>query len=341
MILVTGATGFVGSHLLLHLASHNYFQHKIVGLYRNKKSIDDVKLFFELHKKQNLFDKIEWRKADILDVPSLNMAFEGIKYVYHCAAIVSFDPANEEMMRKTNIEGTANIVNFCLEYGVQKLCHVSSIAALGDLLPHENIVSEKTEWNPELEHSDYAISKFGAEMEVWRAQQEGLKVIVVNPGVVIGNVILTKWSVGSNQIFQKVANGLKFYSKGTTGFISVTDLVNAMKILMESDLVNQKFILVSENWDYKKLTTTIANSLGVLPPKHEIKKWQIQILWRLDWLYSKIFFKKRLLSKSMAHSLHSIDFYDNSALKSILKFEFEPLEKTIQDTSSAYFSQHL
>ena len=179
MILVTGGTGLVGAHLLLHLLENG--EEKIRAIYRKSKQIEKTKSLFELYKKSDLFSKIGWIQADILDVPSLENAFEEVDYVYHCAGLISFNPDDENQLRKVNIEGTANIVNFCIDKKVTKLCHVSSIAALGNLTQNQTIITEETEWNPEVLHSDYAISKYGAEMEVWRGQQEGLQVVIVNP----------------------------------------------------------------------------------------------------------------------------------------------------------------
>ena len=156
MILVTGATGLVGSHLLIALLEDNQ---TVRAIYRNTASIEKTRSLFQLYDKEYLFKSIQWIPADITDVTSLSVAFENIEFVYHCAALISFDPKEEEELRKTNIEGTANVVNFCIDFGIQKLCHVSSIAALGDLKEHETIITESTEWNPEFSHSDYAISK--------------------------------------------------------------------------------------------------------------------------------------------------------------------------------------
>lgn len=339
MILVTGATGFLGQHLLLHLLCDAANSENIVAVYRSEHSKIRVLRFFELSAKANLYQNIVWKQADILDIPSLETVFKNIKKVYHCAAMVSFNPSDEALLRKINIEGTANVVNLCLDFGVKKLCFVSSIAALGDLLPHETIISEKTEWNPELNHSDYAISKFGAEMEVWRAQQEGLNIIIVNPGVILGATTPDEWAAGSCKIFETVANGLPCYTTGSTGFVSATDVVKIMINLMDSDIVNKKFILISENWSYKQLTFEIAKSLNIHPPKYHLRKWQTNILWFFDWIAGNIFIQKRKLSKSMATSLHSQDFYNNSKIKKTLNFEFEPLQKTVQSVAKSYLAK--
>ena len=205
MILVTGGTGLVGSHLLLHLLEKG---ENVRAIYRNKKNIVKVKSLFDYYDKVDLVDKIDWIEADILDIPSLEIAFENVDYVYHCAGFISFDPNDENQLRKVNIEGTANIVNFCIAKKIVKLCHVSSIAALGDLTANQIILTENTEWNPEKLHSDYAISKYGAEMEIWRGQQEGLKAVIVNPGVIFGPRF---WNQGSGAFFSTIKKGIPFY----------------------------------------------------------------------------------------------------------------------------------
>ncbi len=321
MILVTGATGLVGSHLVLHLLEQGQ---TVRALYRTEENINKVKQVFNYYKKGDLFTNINWFYADIIDVPSLNDAFLGIEYVYHCAALVSFNPDDEEKLRKINIEGTANVVNFCLHQKVKKLCHVSSIAALGDLLEGETIVTEATEWNPEALHSDYAISKYGAEMEVWRGQQEGLDVVVVNPGVILGPLF---WTEGSGEIYQKVKKGMPFYTKGTTGFVSVTDVVKAMILLMNGEAKNERFTLVSENLTYENIIFKIADCLKVSRPKIYANKFITSLGWRIDWLLYLFFDKKRLITKNMSHSLHSIDIYSNGKIMKRLDFEFVRIDE--------------
>lgn len=325
MILVTGGTGLLGAQLLLHLIEKG---ETVRAIYRNKATIEKTKSLFKLHHKEALFQKIHWLKADILDIPSLEIAFENISYVYHCAAHISFDPKEENQLRKVNIEGTANIVNFCIDKKVKKLCHVSSIAALGDLAQNEKIITENTEWNPELFHSDYAISKYGAEMEVWRGFQEGLSVVIVNPGIILGSTI---WDTGSGVIFKKVKKGLSFYTKGQTGHVSVTDVVSAMTQLMQSSISGERFTLVAEHFTYEKIITLIAEKIGKNPPKTYVKPWLTSIAWKIDWFMATFFRKKRSLSKFAAQSIHTVDWYSNEKIKKTLNFEFQPIEGAVEE----------
>lgn len=327
MILVTGGTGLVGAHLLLHLAEN---EAAVRSIYRNKKSIEKTRSLFQLYQKEALFSKIEWVEADIIDVPSLEIAFQNIAYVYHCAALISYNPNDEDQLRKTNIEGTANIVNFCLAYDIKKLCHVSSIAALGDPKPHETKVNEETEWNPEALHSDYAISKYGAEMEIWRGQQEGLNVVIVNPGVIFGAGF---WGQGSSVFFSAIKKGFPFYTKGSTGYVGVTDVVKIMIRLMESDITGERFSVIAENLTFKEVIYTIAEKLNAKKPKREAKPWMLAIAWRLDWFCATFFRTKRRLSKYSANSLLSADIISNDKIKNALNFEFQSIDSAIQEAA--------
>ena len=330
MILVTGATGLVGSHLLLELLQNG---EEVRALYRNQENIQNTKALFNWKNKSDLFEKINWIEGCITDIPSLEKVFDDIDYVYHCAAYISFDPNDEEKLRKINIEGTANIVNFCLAKNVKKLCYVSSIAALGDLQEHEHIITEETDWNPEKPHSDYAITKYGAEMEVWRGQEEGLDTVIVNPGVILGPGF---WQNGSSEIFRKIKKGLQFYAKGSSGFISVEDVAKTMYFLMKNEIKKERFTLIERNLSYREISNIIADSFATKRPTQLIKPWMTNIGWRMDWLISKLFFQKRKLSRAMAKSMHSETRFDNSKIKKACNIDFTGLDNYIKKVSKTY-----
>ena len=330
MILVTGATGLVGSHLLLHLTKS---ETKVSAIYRNSSNIEKTKALFLTYNKIDLFSKINWIEADILDVSALETAFQNIDFVYHCAALISFDPNDEEKLRKTNIEGTANIVNFCIDFNIKKMCYISSTAALGDLMPHETVITEKNEWNPELAHSDYAISKYGAEMEVWRGFQEGLKIVIVNPGVIFGTGFFNE---GSGLFFSKIKKGISFYTKGSTGYVSVIDLVLILEKLMNSEISGQRYIIVSENKTYQQVFDKIAVTLNVKKPSIYAKKWLTTLYYKLDWFLNAFFSLDRSFSKQVANSVHAQDLYSNEKIKTALNFEFQLIDDCIEQVAIAF-----
>ena len=327
MVLVTGGTGLVGAHLLLHLVENG---ESVRAIYRKVETIQKTKSLFLLYKKEVLFEKIDWIQADITDVPSLEIAFENVEYVYHCAALISFDPKNEDLIRKTNIEGTANIVNFCIVKNVKKLCFVSSIAALGDLKENEKIITEETEWNPEKPHCDYAISKYGAEMEIWRGQQEGLNSVIVNPGVILGPRI---WEQGSGILFKKIQSGLPFYTKGTMGFIAATDVVKVMIQLMKSEVTSQRFTLITQNILFQDLFNSIADAMKVKRPSIYISPILLSFLWRIDWFISAVFGTKRNLDRATAIASYSKNLYSNEKIISTLETEFLDIYQYIKEIS--------
>lgn len=323
MILVTGATGLVGSHLLVQLLQEN---EAVKALYRSEKQIEKVRNVFIFKKQEALFEKIHWIKGNINDIPTLEIAFQKVTFVYHCAALISFDPNDEEELRKVNIEGTANIVNCCIAFGVKKLCHVSSIAALGDPKEHEKSITEETEWNQEELHSDYAITKYGAEMEVWRGYQEGLDVVIVNPGVIFGYGFPNQ---GSGLLIELVKKESSFYTKGNIGIVSVEDVTSCMIQLMQSKISGERFTLVSENAILKDFLYFLAEILNVNPPKIYATKALTSIGWRLDWLIAKLTSRKRKLTRATAKASHLIDIYDATKIISCLNFTFQKKENYI------------
>jgi nucleoside-diphosphate-sugar epimerase len=248
--------------------------------------------------------------------------------------LISFDPKDEDALRKTNIEGTANMVNFSLAKEVKKFCFVSSIAALGDLQPHETYITEETDWNPEKPHSDYAISKYGAEMEVWRGVQEGLDVIIINPGVVLAAIPTTSiFEHGSNELYRKVANGLSFYTLGNTGFVTVNDVVRIAFELMKSDIKNERFTLIADNIVFRDILNTIAEALKVKKPTIHATPIFMNLLWIADGIFSTLFFQKRSLTKATAKASYSKNLYSNEKIKTALGTIFLDVREYINETS--------
>ncbi|TYA70039.1 NAD-dependent epimerase/dehydratase family protein [Seonamhaeicola marinus] len=334
MILVTGGTGLVGAHLLYKLASKG---EKVRAIFRNEKKLENIKSVFSCYTNNysDIYNGIEFVKGDILDIPSLVHAFKDVEYVYHCAAFVSFEPDKYVLSRKTNIEGTANIVNFCSSNNVKKLCHVSSIAALGNNTSNAPI-NEKNVWNPEDDHSIYAITKYGAEMEVWRGTQEGLDAVIVNPGVILGAGI---WRYGSGNIFKRAHKGFKYYTSGSVGLVNVDDVTEIMIKLIKSDLKNERYILVAQDWSYKQFLQHLAESVNMSPPKRQASKFLLTISWKLDWLKTKLTGKRRVLTRHIADALTNNNSYDNSKITNALDYSFRPIDKTIKDIGSNYLKQ--
>ncbi|WP_435413074.1 NAD-dependent epimerase/dehydratase family protein [Psychroserpens mesophilus] len=333
MILVTGGTGLVGSHLLHKLVSENK---QVRAIFRRPHTLERVKHVFSYYSEnpEALYAKIEWIEANLNDVPALEMAFKDIDYVYHCAAFVSFEPNKYHQLRTINIEGTANIVNLSISNNIKKLCYVSSIAAIGQEANPDQLVTEQTEWNPEEDNSVYAITKYGAEMEVWRGTQEGVPAVIVNPGIILGPGF---WKGGSSgNLFKMVHRGMKYYGSGSSGYVDVWDVCDSMFSLMNSDISNERYILVSENLTFNEFQKKVAQQLHVKPAKKEASPLILEIGWRLDWLTSILFGKRRKLSKQLAKSVRTKTFYDNTKIKSSLDIEFRAIDNSITKVCEFY-----
>lgn len=330
MILVTGGTGLVGAHLLYALASSS--GKKVRAIFRNEQKLKNVKIVFSYYTENydDIYNLIDWFEADITDIPSLLEAFKGVTHVYHCAAFVSFEPDKYQLLRKTNIEGTFNIVNISISNHIEKLCYVSSIATLG----HDNkIITEDTNWNPEADNSVYAITKYGAEMEVWRGSQEGLNAVIVNPGVILGAGI---WRYGTGVLFKKAHKGFKYFTSGTVGLVAVEDVTNLMIKLMESNVINERFIIVSENWSYKKFLKALSKAVNSKPPQKMASSFILNLGWKLDWLIHKLTGKRRQLTKQIVHSLSSETFYSSEKIKQTLNYNFKSVQESITSIGIHY-----
>ena len=330
MILVTGGTGLVGANLLLECAKD---KEKLRALYRRVEQREVVKLFF-LQTEPNqpdLFDTIEWIKADITDLYALEKAFFGITKVYHCAAKVSFAAFHYAKLEKTNIEGTSNLVNLALKYKVKKLVYVSSIAAIGTETSVP-LVKEDDSWNPNLDHTGYAHSKYGGELEVWRAGQEGLPIVIVNPGLILGGFF---WARSSSSIFSLVKNGIRFYPTGNTAVVAINDVVKCMRILMTKKIINERFILVSENLTTKALLTQMALAVGAKPPYLPLKKELLNFALWLEKIIGFLGLRKVFLSSAFIQTLNNSQSYSGEKAKLLLG-SYTPLQSALEKIAKEY-----
>ena len=323
MVLVTGGTGLVGAHLLLYLVQNDT---PVRAIYRQGSNLKRVEKVFSYYTQNasDLFNKIEWQQADINDIPALEIAFKRVEYVYHAAALISFDPNDYRKLKKINALGTANIINLCLANNIKKLCYVSTIGAIGKSVQGIK-ATEENDWSGQ-EANVYALTKHRAEMEVWRGSQEGLPVVIVNPGLIIGPGF---WYTGSGRLFTTANKEYSFYPPGGTGFITVGDVIKMMTTLMNSEVTNKRFIAVAENLTYKNILTRLSSELGIKAPTKELKVWQMELGRVLDYLKNLITRSGRKITKKTIYSLMSREIYDNQSIINTLGFDFEDLDGVI------------
>lgn len=318
MILVTGGAGLVGNELIKQLLA----QGKTVKAIYNKTPL----------KFANSSTLISVQ-CNILDVYALEDAMQDITEVYHCAAIVSFAPNDEKKLYKINVEGTANVVNACLNASIRKLVYVSSVAALGRIRVGE-MINETMQWTPESSNSKYGHSKYLAEMEVWRGIAEGLNAVIVNPVIILG---AGNWNEGSSKLFKSVYDGFPYYSLGTSGFVDVKDVADIMAQLMESNITAERFILSAENATYQSVFNMMANAFGKKLPTKKITPFLAAIAWRVEAIKSKFTGASPLVTKeTAATSLAKVKFDNSKLFKYLPEFRYSNLQKTINQTCDEF-----
>lgn len=312
MVFVTGATGFLGSYVCLKLIEKGY---KIKA---SKRAHSTIPSFLQKHE-----EHIEWLDIDLLDFFEVQNTIDNCDAVFHCAAMVSFNEADKKQLWKSNVDITHNLINVCLEQPNIHFIHVSSIAAIGEAKPGEAI-DENCRWVHKKTSSDYSITKFEAEREVWRGIHEGLNAVIVNPSVILG---YDERELGSMKFIHQVNNGLKFYTSGSTGFVDVNDVATCMVNLFEQKVTGQRYILNAENKSYKELFELIAKSLNKKAPSVFIKKSVLMFLTRII----QLFYSKFPLNKYTIRSAYNTSYYSNHKIKSIVNITFTPVEKSIQN----------
>jgi nucleoside-diphosphate-sugar epimerase len=316
MIFITGASGLLGSSLIETLFEKHTGTTPLLirALYR--KQIPAIKFA----------EKVEWIEGDVLDVVVLEEAMKGVEQVYHCAAIVSFHPKLKQKMHATNIDGTANVVNACIDAGIKKLLFVSSVAALGRIR-EDGPINETMNWSAETSNSEYGRTKYLAEMEVWRGIGEGLDAVIVNPVIILGS---GSWHTGSTSIFKSAYNRFPWYTTGVSGFVDVKDVSNAMTLLMNSDIKAQRFIISGHNTPYRTIFNLIADAFKVPRPSKKVTPLLAAIVWRIEAVKTFFTGSSPLLTKETTLTAQAAVYFDNSKLlKALPDFSYTPLEQTI------------
>jgi len=334
MILVTGGTGLLGSHLLFDLAQKGLKVRAIKRPASNTGMVRKVFSYYTAHP-DLLFENIQWVDADLLDFGAMGDAMQGVSEIYHAGAVVSFYPRDHKAMLKINIDGTANLVNLALEQKVQKFCYVSSVATLGRA-ENNGICDEETYWKPSSKNSVYSISKYGAEREVWRGMEEGLNAMIINPSVILGPGF---WNDNSG-LFRLVWEGLKYYTRGVNGYVDVRDISSSMIGLMEKEIFGERFVCSADNLSYQEFFILVAKYLNKPAPTVNVPPAMTALAWRVEALRSVLTKSKPEITREMAITTSQVYRYSNEKLKKTLGFNFIPAEESIRDVCRIFLNDH-
>lgn len=320
-ILITGATGFVGAYVLRELLRQGYRHIKAI----HRSSLEEALLNKE-------YEPVVWIKGDVEDYFTLEDAIEADDLIIHCAAMVSFFAKDKKQLMTTNQIGTRNLVDAALQKGVKRFIYISSVAALGRTL-NGRPTSENTKWGDGQDATNYAISKFLAEQEVWRGQAEGLSVAILYPSIVLG---AWKWTGGSAKMFDFANKGSSFYPSGHTGVVDVRDVAKAVILLMDRNQDRDRFLLNGSNVSFKSLLSKMATALGQKPPQRLFpERWARLITW-LDTWRAWLTGSRPLLTKETTRASYKNHVYDSSQSKEILGLQYISLDKTIEETATLF-----
>jgi len=322
---ITGANGFLGVHIIHHLLKSG---HSVRAIIRPKGSLDE----FELVKKQysltkDMYSNLSWHTSELFDIVGLELAFNGTDYVVHLAGKISYLSKDLSSLILINQEYTANVVNAALSQKVKKLLYCSSIAAISKNSKNESI-SEDTEWDDEIPHSNYGYTKYLGELELLRGIEEGLPSVTINPGIIVG---YGDWTKGSNKLFGNAQKSFPFYSQGITGWVGVRDVARIAELLCLSDISGERFIVVSENKSFKEIADTMTDALGTKKPSIEVKGLLYTIAYGIV-AFKEFFGLGGMLSKETVKASVSVNRFDNEKIKGALSFEFEDMDEVIQDS---------
>ena len=313
MILVTGATGLIGSFITHELIQQGY---KVRILTRSSNNLTLI---------QDIVSELEIIEGDILDVYTLQKAFENIDSVIHTAALVSFNPKDSKQLMKTNVEGTANMVNLSLDFNIKKFIHIRSIAAIGSTSTNSNL-DETSKWNPDEPHSNYAFSKHKSELEVWRGIEEGLPATIINPSVVLGPASYQK---SSAKIFaQAIEKGI-FTINSFVNVVDVRDVTTSVIKLLTSNIIGERFILNAGIISYTDLISEIRKHNGLNKPKYTVPLWLIKIYAKVRQLISAITFKPSEITTDSIRSLTKPTHYNGAKITHSVNMEYKPILETL------------
>lgn len=322
MVFVTGATGILGRVIVLELLKKGK---NVRAAKRPTSNLNEVRHSYTFYTENpdDFFNRIEWVDVDFNDIYSLQEALKDVDEVYHCAAKVSFHPHDEKEMYRTNIKGTENLLYACEDSGVKKFLHVSSIAVL-DNFNEKGELDEESDFNPKLDHSAYALSKHLSEMEVWRASAEGLNVVIVNPGIIIGS---GNWGNSSGDVFPTFEKN-SFTFSGGSSYVDVRDVAEISIELMEKNIFGERFIVIAENRKYAELGKQIRSKLNLKEAKI-LSDFQLNIGVLANTLFGWLIPTLRMATRSNVKSISKMNTVSNEKIKSRLNYQFIPLSESI------------
>lgn len=333
MNLVTGATGIIGSHVVLELLNRGQ---EVKACRRAESNLEAVRQLFAYYGHEQLFGRIQWVEADVTDVFSLEEAMDGVTHVYHCAGLVSFRRHDRQRLMQINDTGTANVVTACLTKGITALCHVSSIGTINNL-DHKEALHEGVFWKTSGHESDYAISKYNGERQVWRGMEEGLSAVIVNPGVVLAPGF---WDRSSSRLFVTCYKGSRFYTEGTTGYVAAADVAHTMVELVSQHCFGQRYILVEGTYSFRHILTAIHRGLGRPVPSVRATRLAMNLGRLAESFFGFFTGREPRLTQPVVDAAFRKHRYSTDKIRKQLNYQFKPVDQAIDEACISFLKQN-
>ncbi len=325
----------LGLHYLMHGIEKGLTMR---GLFRTEKSLEKAKRLLQLYNKTGFFERIEWVKGDVNDIYSLENALKDVDAVIHAAARISFAGHARQAMLDTNFLGTLNMVNAALDAKLKYFLHISSVAALDG----RGKIDETAIWTPSAPHTYYGISKHLAEMEVWRGMEEGLPAGIINPSIIVGPPATTsrQWDNGFGKTLTDLERGrLPFHTRGITGYVDVSDVVDIGFRMLEQHVTNERFIVSSENKSFREILELLAHQLGRKPPRRAVGRNILVGFARSANVLAALTFRPKPFDIEAVKVLLSETYFDNSKAKKRFRYDFMPVAQSIARLVQLYRRQ--
>jgi dihydroflavonol-4-reductase len=321
MVAVTGANGLLGSFIVRKLIEEKI---PFVAFKRNESDtslLDDVK------------DQVSWRTADVLDPVQLEEAFTGVTRVIHAAAVVSYNPRKARYVMDNNVIGTRNVINECLSKGIKRLVHISSVAALGRQ-KNQKLIDEKNQWVDNPAHTVYGKSKYLAELEVFRAQEEGLNTVIINPSVILA---AADWNRSSGKLFKYVWDEKSYYTDAVLNYVDVRDVADITYRLLEGDMISgQRFVVNAGMIHVKDFFDRVSLRFNKKAPDVKLNRTLLNMVARIESLRTWFTREEPLITRETARLTGTSFLYNNTKIKNTLSIEFQPIDTSL-DWCCAYF----
>jgi dihydroflavonol-4-reductase len=318
-VLVTGGTGFIGSNLAVALLKEGCAVRILRRPNSDLRAIDNA--------------PVEHCIGDIRDPGALKKALRGCDTVFHTAAKVSYWRREREEMYGINIQGTRNVVNACLELGVEKLIHTSSVAAIG-FSEAGGVARETNRFNWDRYDVGYRISKHRAEEEVRKGVHRGLRAVMVNPSVVIGPRDIHFH--GGQLVRDIYRKRLFYYISGGINIVYVDDVVRGHLLAAQYGRIGERYILCGENLTHREIIETIADVVGGIPPLFKVPPWMVRLIAVTAEGISTVLNVKPWVTKELLSgaSLHS--YFGSEKAQRELGYQVTPFRKAVQRAFNWY-----